>query len=109
MPPHEEKIFHETRSLSLKRLIEAVLCPQFCEMDVKYLLETIPISVIAMHGASLQVLKMLDISGFEVDGTTCPTGSLGDLNIIRASFPHLTDFCIGIDMGKSEVRLKVSV
>ena len=79
----------------------------FQELDIRCLLSLFDASLIAKQGESLRILTILDLAGFEMEGTF-PTASLGDLRIIQQSCTRIAKLDIGINIIGDEVGVLLS-
>ncbi|KAH7348452.1 hypothetical protein BKA65DRAFT_476866 [Rhexocercosporidium sp. MPI-PUGE-AT-0058] len=109
------KIEHTWQGPDLSRPVEEVSenikCTQFLDsilmqapedqfeyLDIKCHLPSFSISAITRHGQSLRVLKLLDTSGYEVDGYITPTITVLDLNTLQCSCPNITNLTLGVNI-----------
>ena len=96
-------MYHDTRTQFLNSVMHHVPANQIEEIDLKCHLPSLSIHALSRHGHSLQVLHLLDASGFEVDGTVTPTTSITDLEILRSTCPNLKVATLGINVQSADV------
>ena len=101
--PAEYGRYHTVRTAFLNSILDQAPEGQFLELDVRCHLPIFSLLTLTRHGRSLRILKLLDASGFEVDGSVTPTTTVEDLTILQSKCPNLTELVIGINIGCREV------
>ncbi|KAH7412761.1 hypothetical protein BKA64DRAFT_337252 [Cadophora sp. MPI-SDFR-AT-0126] len=94
--------YHTTRTSFLNSILEQAPENQFQELDVKCHLSTFSITALTRHGRSLRIIKLLDVSGFEVDGSITPTTTVEDLTFLQSTCPSLTELAIGLNIDSAK-------
>ncbi|KAH6712431.1 hypothetical protein BKA61DRAFT_692348 [Leptodontidium sp. MPI-SDFR-AT-0119] len=101
-PIEEYTQYHEMRTRFLTAILQEAPANQFRELDVKCHLPSFQISALSRHGRSLRILRLLDASGFEVDGSITPTTTTEDLAILQSTCPNLSEITLGINILSSK-------
>ncbi|KAK0127229.1 hypothetical protein ONS96_006782 [Cadophora gregata f. sp. sojae] len=94
--------YHTMRTSFLNSILERIPENQLQELDVKCHLPKFSTAALARHGRSLRLVRLLDASGFEVDGSTTSTTSLDDLTRLHFTCPHLTEVAVGVNIAYPE-------
>lgn len=102
--PAEYRQYHTHRTSFLNSILDQTPEHQFLELDARCYLPTFSLPALTRHGRSLRILRLLDASGFEVDGSVTPTTTVEDLTILQSECPNLAELVIGINIGCREVR-----
>ncbi|PVH78092.1 hypothetical protein DL98DRAFT_516948 [Cadophora sp. DSE1049] len=101
--PVEYTQYHTIRTTFLNSILGQAPENQLQELDVKCHLPTFSLTALIRHGRSLRILRLLDASGFEVDGSITPTTTMEDLTSLQSTCPNLTEIAIGVNVGCLEV------
>ena len=101
--PAEYRQYHTERTSFLNSILDQTPGNQLLELDVMCYLPLFSLPALTRHGRSLRILRLLDASGFEVDGLVTPTTTVEDLTVLQSKCPNLTELIIGINIGCREV------
>ncbi|KAL2064232.1 hypothetical protein VTL71DRAFT_4726 [Oculimacula yallundae] len=102
IPLDEQIKYHKTRTTFLNSILEQAPRDQIEKLEVKCHLLSFSMTALARHGFSLRVLTLLDISGFEVNGSITPTTTLSDLTILQSTCQRLAEITLGVNLSISE-------